>query len=66
MKNLRKGDKVAIISLSSGLLGEKSIDKQRKIGIKNIKNIGLVPTFTDNALKGIDFIKKHPDLRAKD
>ena len=42
MKNLRKGDKVAIISLSSGLLGEKSIDKQRKIGIKNIKNIGRV------------------------
>ena len=66
MKNLRKGDKVAIISLSSGLLGEKSIYKQRKIGIKNVKNIGLVPTFTNNALKGIDFIKKHPDLRAKD
>ena len=66
MKNLRSGDKVTIISLSSGLLGEKSIEKQREIGIKNIKNIGLVPIFTNNALKGIRFIKMHPELRAED
>ncbi len=66
-EHLKKGDKVAIVSLSSGMLGEPwaihklEIAKQRLEGDYGLK-VAIMP----NALKGIDYLDKHPEARAKD
>lgn len=70
MKNipsrLQKGDKVAIICLSKGLLGESFITHELKIGLQRLKEYNLEPVIMKNALKGLDFLDKHPELRAQD
>ncbi|MCR5723954.1 MAG: LD-carboxypeptidase [Treponema sp.] len=58
--------KVAIISLSRGIIGESFVQHEVKIGLQRLKNYGLEVIFTENALKGMDFIQEHPELRAKD
>ena len=63
---LRKGDKVAIVSLSSGMLGEEFCSHNIEIGVKRLKEYGLDPVFMPNALKGIEYLKAHPEARAKD
>ena len=63
---LKKGDKVAIVSLSSGILGESFIKHELDLGIKRLEEFGLIPVFTENALKGIEYIKNHPEKRAED
>lgn len=65
-RKLRKGDKVAIVSLSSGMLGEEFCSHDIEIGVKRLKEYGLEPVFMPNALKGIEYLKEHPDARAKD
>ena len=52
-RKLRKGDKVAIVSLSSGMLGEEFCSHNIEIGVKRLKEYGLEPVFMPNALKGI-------------
>lgn len=37
-RKLRKGDKVAIVSLSSGMLGEEFCSHNIEIGVKRLKN----------------------------
>ena len=51
-RKLRKGDKVAIVSLSSGMLGEEFCSHNIEIGVKRLKEYGLEPVFMPNALKG--------------
>ena len=65
-KALKKGDKVAIVSLSSGMLGEEFCSHNIEIGVKRLKEFGLEPVFMKNALKGIDYLKEHPKARAED
>lgn len=65
-RKLRKGDKVAIVSLSSGMLGEDFCSHNIEIGVKRLKEYGLKPVFMPNALKGIEYLKEHPKERAKD
>lgn len=65
-KKLKKGDKVAIVSLSSGIMGEEFCKHQVEIGVKRLNDLGLTPIFMKNALKGIDFIKNNPKARAED
>ncbi|MDE6014852.1 MAG: LD-carboxypeptidase [Acetatifactor sp.] len=65
-RKLRKGDKVAIVSLSSGMLGEDFCSHNIEIGVKRLKGYGLEPVFMPNALKGIDHLHAHPEARAKD
>lgn len=66
MQRLKPGDKVAIVSLSSGVLGEEFVRHELDLGIKRLKEFGLMPVFMDNALKGLDFISSHPEKRADD
>ena len=40
-RKLRKGDKVAIVSLSSGMLGEEFCSHNIEIGVKRLKEYGL-------------------------
>lgn len=61
-RKLRKGDKVAIVSLSSGMLGEEFCSHNIEIGVKRLKEYGLEPVFMPNALKGIAYLKEHPKL----
>lgn len=63
---LRKGDKVAIVSLSSGMLGEEFCGHNIEIGVKRLKEYGLEPVFMPNSLKGIAYLKEHPQSRAED
>ncbi len=63
---LKRGDKVAIVSLSSGILGESFVKHELDLGIKRMEEFGLVPVFMENSLKGLDFIKNHPEKRADD
>ncbi|SHE75005.1 MULTISPECIES: S66 family peptidase [Caloramator] len=65
-KPLKRGDKVAIVSLSSGVLGEDFARHQLELGVKRLKEFGLEPIFMPNSLKGIEYVKNHPEDRAKD
>lgn len=65
-QHLNKGDKVAIVSLSQGTLGEDFAAHQLKQGKSRIKELGLQPVFMPHALNGIDFVKNHPEKRAAD
>ena len=63
---LRRGDKVAVVSLSSGMLGEKSCRHNVTLGTKRLQEFGLEPVFMPNALKGIEYLNKNPQARAED
>ena len=63
---LNKGDKIAIVSLSSGILGMPYCEHELKIALKRLKEMGLVPIIMPNALKGVDYLKEHPKARAQD
>ena len=65
-KKLNKGDKIAIVSLSRGLLGMSFCKHELDIAIKRLKEFGLVPVIMPNALKDMDYIEKHPEARASD
>ncbi len=65
-KRLQKGDKIAIVSLSAGILGEKFCEHYIELGQSRLKEFGLVPVFMPNALKGIEYLDKHPEKRAED
>lgn len=57
---------IGIVSLSSGILGEDFIRHQLEIGLKRLKEYGIEVEFLPHSLKGIDFIKAHPECRAQD
>lgn len=57
---------VTIISLSSGIAGEESVRYELEIGLKRLKEYGLNVRNTPNALKGVKYIKDHPEKRAED
>lgn len=63
---LNKGDKVAIVSLSRGLLGMPFARHELDLGIKRLEELGLVPVIMPNALKDIDYVRDHPEARASD
>ena len=63
---LKKGDKVAIVSLSRGLLGMPSCRHELDIAIKRLEDYGLVPVIMPSALKDMKYIEEHPEARAAD
>ncbi len=65
-KPLAKGDKVAVVSMSSGMLGEDFAKHELDLGLKRIKEFGLVPVLMPNSLKGIEYLRNHPEARAQD
>lgn len=64
--NLKKGDKVAIISLSNGVLGEDFVKHEIDIGLKRLESLGLNPIIMPNSMLGINYLKEHPEKRAED
>lgn len=66
-ERLRKGDKVAIVSLSSGMLGEKKFIHKYYLGKQRLEEkFGLEVVTMSNTLKGIEYLYKHPEKRAED
>ncbi len=65
-KCLKKGDKIAIVSLSRGLLGEEFIKHELDLALKRLEEFGLIPIIMPNAMKGIDYLASHPEARAQD
>ncbi|EWM54449.1 S66 family peptidase [Ruminococcus flavefaciens] len=65
-KPLKKGDKVAVICLSSGIIGEPYCVHEKELGEKKLRELELEPVFTKHALMGSDYIMSHPEARAAD
>lgn len=65
-KKLNKGDKVAIVSLSRGLLGMPFIKHELDQGVKRLKEMGLEPVIMPNSLESMDYLFNHPEKRAED
>ena len=66
-KHLEKGDKVAVVSLSSGMLGERAFLHKYHIAKERLeREYGLRVTAMPNALRGIDYLYAHPEARAQD
>ncbi len=63
---LNKGDKVAIVTLSRGLLGMPFIKHELDLGIKRLKEFGLEPIIMPNSMKDMDYLFDHPEERASD
>lgn len=64
---LKKGDKIAIVSLSWGGLGDHDLIHRYYIAKERLENdFGLKVIAMPNALKGTNFVYEHPELRAKD
>ena len=66
-KHLQRGDKVAIVSLSRGSLGEPAFIHKYDIAKKRLEeDYGLEVVAMPNALKGVDYLDRHPEARAED
>lgn len=65
-KALREGDTIAIVSLSSGMLGEEFCSHNLKLGMERLRRYGLKPVCMPNTLKGITYLAEHPEERAAD
>lgn len=66
-KKLKKGDKIAVVSLSWGGLGDDSLIHKLRIAEERLEKIfGLKVICMPHALKGSEFVAEHPELRAKD
>lgn len=57
---------IAIVSLSSGTIGESFVKHELDIGVNRLRNFGLNVTFMPHALKGMEYVKNHPEDRAAD
>lgn len=64
---LKSGDTIAAISISGGRAGDSDMLWRYELGKKRLEEIfGLHVIETPNALKGNDFIFRHPQSRADD
>lgn len=66
-KKLKRGDKIAIVSLSWGGLGDEALIHKYYIAKERLeKDFGLEVMCMPHALKGSEFVAKNPRLRAED
>ena len=66
-EHLKRGDRVAIVSLSSGTLGEPGFIHKYEIARERLeRDFGLQVAAMPNALKGREYLDKHPEARAAD
>lgn len=57
---------VAIVSLSAGTIGEEFVRHEVEIGVKRLEEYGLTVKMMPHALRGIEYVKNHPENRAAD
>lgn len=63
---LHPGDAVAIVSLSSGVLGEDFAAHELTRGQQRLRELGLIPIIMPNACRGVAYLNAHPEARAAD
>ena len=57
---------IAIVSLSAGTIGEDFVKHEVEIGVRRLNDLGLNVRFMPHALKGIEYVRNHPENRAAD
>lgn len=57
---------ITIVSLSSGVLGEAIVKHEVDTGIHRLNAYGINVKFAGHALKGMDYLRAHPEARAAD
>ncbi len=57
---------VAIVSLSGGVLGESFVKHELDLGIARLQRYGITVKMMEHTLKGLDYLKDHPEKRAED
>ncbi len=57
---------VAIVSLSSGIIGESFVQHEVELGVKRLEAMGLNIRFMPHARHGLAYVKDHPEDRAAD
>ncbi len=62
----KKVRNIAIVSLSSGIIGEPFIRFEVEVGLRRLKEYGLNVKFMPHALKGLEYVRAHPEKRAED
>lgn len=66
-QRLKPNDHVAVVSLSSGMMGEKNMLHKYELAKSRLeKDYGLVVHTMPHALKGSEYIYLHPEKRAED
>ena len=66
-EKLHRGDRIAIVSLSWGGLGDESLIHKYRIAKERLERVfGLEVVPMRHALAGSAFVYEHPELRAKD
>lgn len=66
-KRLQSGDTVAVVSLSSGMLGEKEFIHKFYLARERLeRDFGLKLIAMPNALRGREYLDLHPEARAGD
>ena len=57
---------VGIVSLSSGIIGEEFARHEVELGVQRLEAMGLSVRFLPHALKGMEYVRDHPQDRAAD
>ena len=57
---------IAIVSLSSGIVGEPFVQFEVEIGLRRLKEFGLNVKFMPHACMGLEYVRDHPEKRAED
>ena len=57
---------IAVVCLSWGIIGEPDAQFEVEIGLRRMKELGLHVEFMPHAMKGLEYVKEHPDKRAED
>lgn len=66
-KVLKRGDTIALISISGGRAGDEDMLYRYEVGKKRLEEIwGIHVIPTPNALAGSSFLYEHPEARAED
>ncbi len=66
-KVLKRGDTIALISISGGRAGDEDMLYRYEVGKRRLEEIwGIHVILTPNALAGSNFLYEHPEARAED
>ena len=65
-KQLRQGDKIAVVSPCNGWAGDPDIRWKYNLGVSRLQKLGLEVIVAPNTLKGSEYLSKNPGARAED
>ena len=57
---------IALVSLSSGLIGEEDVRFEVEHGLRRLEKMGLKVKLMPHAMKGLQYVFDHPEDRARD